>query len=383
MSFNLDKKIIFLENILAISFILLGLSLIVYWPLGQVVLKLFSGLIALLFFSIFFKVNHFFVRLIYGTLAILSTLVFLLPSGYLGIISTMHGLYFLIVGLFQFITASLIFPQDKAFAVLPAVRGVIQVILGLAFISLSLENMWLRLIFAFLYLACGVNKILGNKVPIVFYYPIIFDIGLPYILKEYYKEISPDEVDSLQTFKISIGTGQSLIDVVGHTSFTYQGKTYTYGNHDPKTRRAFNLYGEGVFVVASEDSLARFNRKTQGSTFDFSLKLSTEEILILDQKLAQLKMKTERWLPEEETKYIRVLSKVTDSQYYKFKQGQEKYYFLPGMNCVNIINSLLDHTSLPNTRYLDVPLPGSLLACYNRSYIKYHPEIVGRQIKIK
>lgn len=383
MSFNLDRKIIFLENILASSFILLGISLMVYWPLGQVVLKIFSGLVALFCFYIFFKINHTFIRLMYGTLAVFNVLVFLLPSGYLEIISTMHGLYFLIFGLFQFITASLIFSQDKLLAVSLAVRGGMEVILGLAFILFSLDNMWLRLIFAFLYLACGVNKILGDRVHTVFYYPAVFDICLPYILKEYYKEAIPDEEDAPQTVRLSIRTGHSFIDVVGHTSFTYKGKTYTYGNHDPKTRRAFNLYGEGVFVIASEDSLARFNRKTHESSFDFSLQLSAEEILILDQKLSQLKKRTERWFPEEETKYIRVLSKVTDSQYYKFKEGQEKYYFLPGMNCVNIINSLLDHTSLPTTRYLDLPLPGSLLACYNRSYIKHHPEIADRQIKIK
>ena len=248
-----------------------------------------------------------------------------------------------------------------------------------------------------------------NKRPIFLGYPLIFDIPLPYLYKskidkviarsdrkhgrskyiESLTWVNPerdnlDIVDKADNIiKIQIVTGNSPIDIVGHTAVTYQGKTYTYGNHDANARHLFGMIGEGVLLASNAEDMESFNKRLFACVFEYEIFMEDEALKAFQEHLVYLQSETVSWEPSDsqnKRRYAGVVNRTTDTKFFKYDSGIYKYYFFLGTNCAWIENRALNQSSIPNMFLLGVPLPGTVFYILEQEIGKSKTCIMSRRV---
>ena len=231
---------------------------------------------------------------------------------------------------------------------------------------------------------------------LVLNYPIIFDIGLPYLWKRELEQDATYEAPMVRSdnelakqypeekvIKIQIVTGDNPIDIVGHTALSYKGTTYTYGNHDVKTRKLFSMIGKGVLVATKAADMYKFNSRLKATTFEYDVLLADEDIPVLEKHMQELLEGAYEWQPDDANhrkRYIGVVNRVTDSKLYHYDGGVYENYSLLGTNCAWIENRAMDASDIPSIGLVSVPLPGTVLLNLERTYQQEKSQIINRTI---
>ncbi len=230
--------------------------------------------------------------------------------------------------------------------------------------------------------------------PIALLYPIVFDIPLPYIWKDIYKandnamDLLKEEEDLAEhpehrIVQIQVVTGSNPIDVVGHTALTYKGKTYTYGNHDLRTRSLFAMVGKGVMLESDAKDMEVFNRRLNATVFEYDVLIAEDDMQEFLEHMEGLKANTVPWSPADalhKKRYAGVVNRTTKTNFYKYENSVYENYFLLGTNCAWIENQAMEMTDLPNIELSGVPLPGTMLQNLERAYLAKNSMVIARRI---
>ncbi|MDD8049413.1 MAG: DUF308 domain-containing protein [Thomasclavelia sp.] len=137
--------------------------------------------------------------------------------------------------------------------------------------------------------------------------------------------------------------------VMGHCDLYFDGEVLSYGNYDFKSTKLFEILGDGVlFTCKDKQAYIDFAIKESNKTiFGYYLNLSPEQIESVRAKIKEIKENTYQWYPIGYTDkdfnedYASRLYHNTQANFYKFKSGKFKTYFVLGTNCVLLADSII------------------------------------------
>ncbi len=172
-------------------------------------------------------------------------------------------------------------------------------------------------------------------------------------------------------------------EAFGHIDIGYKGTIYSYGCHDPNTRKLVGTMGDGVLIKSDEQKF--IDNATHGENkviISYGIDLNEQEQSIIEKRIDDMMSRTVPWLclyaeNEKEGKdvsnihdYASRVYKNTHAEMYKFTSGKFKTYFIAGTNCVNLADDLIRSKELNLIDLNGLVTPGAYLAFLNTEYQK-------------
>lgn len=184
-------------------------------------------------------------------------------------------------------------------------------------------------------------------------------------------EIRSDEGNA--NIEVFFRFGKTGIEFAGHCEICLDGKTYTYGNYDPSSRKLFGTVGGGVVVRADRDEYIDWcvndNRKT---IIAYGLCLNEHEMALVRKRAEEFDAALLPWndqarrLPSNE--YARRLIESIPCDEYRVASGRFQTYFIPTINCVKLVDYFLRDTAIGHTIIPGVYSPMAYLDVLQRLY---------------
>lgn len=171
----------------------------------------------------------------------------------------------------------------------------------------------------------------------------------------------------------------------GHVDLYFEGRVYTYGCYDDRTKWFFTLLGEGHLITTEHKQAylrlaIAYSKKT---IFGFGLRLTEEQKQFVRHKLKDFSACLVPWYPDAQlaeqgrlpnepyNDYASLLYTQTDAQFFRVTKGRFKTYFVLGTNCVLWADQILGAAGLDMIRVSGIITPGSY---YDYLTKQYHME---------
>lgn len=168
----------------------------------------------------------------------------------------------------------------------------------------------------------------------------------------------------------------------GHVDLYFEGRVYTYGCYDDRTKWFFTLLGEGHLITTTQKQeylrlAIAFDKKT---IFGFGLRLTDGQKQLVREKLRQFSSLLAPWYPDAQLAemgqlppdtyedYASLLYRRTDALFYRVTKGKFKTYFVLGTNCVLWADQILGSAGLDMIRISGIITPGSYYESLSRQY---------------
>ncbi|MEG2857720.1 MAG: DUF308 domain-containing protein, partial [Clostridia bacterium] len=160
-----------------------------------------------------------------------------------------------------------------------------------------------------------------------------------------YESASGDAPD-LEVFIHLLKGGMSAF---GHADICFDGKIYSYGCYDGTTDRIFGMMSDGTLVIANRESYLKhcldFEKKV---LVGFGISLTAEQKDAVRAKINEMMKNAVPWLCKLQVdptcdahESASELYRATKNEFYKFKSGAFKTYFVLNTNCVLLADSLI------------------------------------------
>lgn len=201
------------------------------------------------------------------------------------------------------------------------------------------------------------------------------------------KEKSNEEAD----LEIFIHVTKEGYGQMGHCDFYFDGCIHSYGNYDYNSSKFFQGFGDGVFFTTEEkEKYLKFCIKDSNKTiFGFGLKLTENQKKKIRKQLEKIKENTYKWnYPIKEAKkkhkkkpfYAIRLSKTIKVNFYKFKTGKFKTFFVLNTNCVRLVDYILGNSCLDSIKINGIITPGSYYDFLATEYMKKNSNVISYTI---
>ena len=167
------------------------------------------------------------------------------------------------------------------------------------------------------------------------------------------KNISKDDKPDIEIF---IHVTKDGFGAMGHADLYFDNEIISYGNYDYHSIRVFESIGDGVlFTTPNKEKYIEFCQKNIPSI------------------LAQEK-------PSKKDFYAVRLYRETQPQFYKFKSGKFKTYFVLGTNCVLLVDSILGASGIDILKINGIITPGTYYDYLATEYIKKNSNVISYTI---
>lgn len=183
---------------------------------------------------------------------------------------------------------------------------------------------------------------------------------------------------------VQIHVGPSTVDKLGHMNLIFQGKVYSYGNHDVDSRRFFELIGDGVLLIIDHEDYNVFSLRHRLTIIEYDIAISPQQAHQIEQALKEIQSMTIPWHPQSERvlkSYTgKIVRETRNPQFYKFNQGPFQTYFVFWTNCVLMTDRILEKMGLDLFPLLGIQAPGAYYDFLEREYQKANSMIIKRRI---
>lgn len=219
------------------------------------------------------------------------------------------------------------------------------------------------------------------------------------------KDAEDQARDEFEAYKYNIQTDLEVFvhiapngpAMLGHVDVAYRGFLMSYGCYDPHARKLLGTMGDGVVIVAEKDAylyncLANENKVLIG----FGVYLNEQQKAALNQRLLEVFTELQDFKCDEQLKreglpykgdlddYLsRVTREVPHANFYKYKQGKLKTFFVLSSNCVFFITNLLGSIGLHLIDMSDIISPGSYFDFLNKQFKSNRSFVISRKIYTK
>ena len=219
--------------------------------------------------------------------------------------------------------------------------------------------------------------------------PVLMNAFIPsnvYISIKHLKKASKLDIPKEQIhtpLHVYVYLNETGPEAFGHIDIGYKGTIYSYGCHDPSTRKLVGTMGDGVLIKSDEKLF--IDNATHGENkviLSYGILLNESEEILLEKNIQNMMERTTPWLcpyaeAEKEGKDVSNIhdyaSRVyihTHAEMYKFTKGKFKTYFIAGTNCVNLADDLIRSKDLNLIDLNGLVTPGAYLAFLNTEYLK-------------
>ena len=194
--------------------------------------------------------------------------------------------------------------------------------------------------------------------------------------------------------EILIYLKDSGFESFGHCDISYQGLIFSYGCHNPHSRKFFGSLGDGVLILADRDTFIDHAVENENSTIiQYGLSLSPEQKKIIDKRVLELLSYSDPFYSDAELHYQEhnednpeikdYLSRVyrhTNAKSFRFTEGKFKTYFVFTTNCVQVADYFLSMKELNLVNTSGLITPGTYVEFLNREMDAHNPLIVERNV---
>ncbi len=229
--------------------------------------------------------------------------------------------------------------------------------------------------------------------------PVLLNAFIPsnvYISIKHLKKNSKLDIrkEKIQTpLHVYVYLNETGPEAFGHIDIGYKGTIYSYGCHDPSTRKLVGTMGDGVLIKSDEKLF--IDHATHGENkviISYGIDLNDSEQEIIEKKIKEMMNRTIPWLcpyaeAEQEGKdttnihdYASRVYQNTHCEMYKFTKGKFKTYFIAGTNCVNLADDLIRSKELNLIDLNGLVTPGAYLAFLNTEYQKKDSTVKTRTL---
>lgn len=177
---------------------------------------------------------------------------------------------------------------------------------------------------------------------------------------------------------------------LGHLDICYKDEIISFGNYDTSSYKFHDLLGNGIlFTTKNKKEYFKFcindNKKT---LFVFGIKLTDKEKIIIEENILNIKNQLKEWYPPvikrgDSKDYSSRLYKCTKANFYKFKSGKYRVYFVLGNNCVTIANKIVGRIIKDYFKLYGVLTPGTYYEYLEKEYKKNNSKVVWKKIYSK
>ena len=188
----------------------------------------------------------------------------------------------------------------------------------------------------------------------------------PYFPKGKKTDVPPD-------MEVMIHVSASGFGIMGHCDICFEGEVFSYGSYDLSSTSLFGGVGDGIFVVGKREPYIRFYvTATRREIYGYGFRLTERQKEAVREEIALLKSMAYPW----ETPLQQVLryepdaageavqdwgSKMwncTGSDFFKFRSGKMKTYFVLTSNCVMMADRIVRKACVDITAPRNVYTPG-------------------------
>lgn len=229
--------------------------------------------------------------------------------------------------------------------------------------------------------------------------PVLLNAFIPsnvYISIKHLKKNSKLDIrkEKIQTpLHVYVYLNETGPEAFGHIDIGYKGTIYSYGCHDPSTRKLVGTMGDGVLIKSDEKLF--IDHATHGENkviISYGIDLNDSEQEIIEKKIKEMMDRTIPWLcpyaeAEKEGKdtanihdYASRVYQNSHCEMYKFTKGKFKTYFIAGTNCVNLADDLIRSKELNLIDLNGLVTPGAYLAFLNTEYQKKDSSVKTRTL---
>lgn len=235
--------------------------------------------------------------------------------------------------------------------------------------------------------------------------PVLLEAIIPYqVLNEINYFINHDEDEKIvyqeknsdvtPDMEIFVHVSMRGFNRFGHVDICIGDKVISYGNYDDSSIK-FNSIGDGVLFVTDKKNYIPFCIKHSHKTIiGFGLKLTDSQNERIRTYIEGLFQNVYEWNSplEEELKnkkkvneekfgdYASCLYKATKADFYKFKTGRFKKYFVLGVNCCLLADSIIGKSGTDILKLNGIITPGTYYEYLNREFKKKNSMVIMKNI---
>lgn len=186
---------------------------------------------------------------------------------------------------------------------------------------------------------------------------------------------------------------------LGHLDICYNNEIISFGNYDISSYKLHEIIGNGIlFTTKNKKKYIEFCIKDNNKTlFVFGLKLKEEEKVKIESNINKIKGQLKPWNPpykeaklknkvmkkNEYRDYASRLYKYTKANFYKFKMGKYKVFFVLGNNCVSLANKIISSALKDSFKFYGIITPGTYYDYLEREFMKKDSIVVSKKIYTK
>jgi len=336
---------------------------------------------------------------------ILGLVMLIFPKVPLSILPIVFSLYLLLYSVINFIDYMILKENELYSRFKYLILCLIFLIISLLFLFYPIEKLNLFIMIIGIYcLLLGLNKIyefiidlltdkfkLRLKKKLKLTLPAIFEAFVPktalHKIDKYFDSIIDDKVKNEKSdLEIFIHLSNYGMNQFGHMDISFDGKIYSYGNYDNKSKKILGSVGDGIlFVQTKKKKYIKFCIDTSRKTIvEFGLKLTDKQKEKVKKELDKFLINTCTWNPLDGNKknndYASKLYRATKCKFYKFNKGKYKTYFVMGVNCTYFIDELLMKSISSSLKLVGVISPGTYYNYLNENYNKKNSIVVSKKI---
>lgn len=197
-------------------------------------------------------------------------------------------------------------------------------------------------------------------------------------------EDNPDAVVDLEIFVHASSKG---FGNVGHVDICYRDQVITYGNYDYASTYFHEMLGDGVLIVTSKDDYIPFCIEESGKMiFCYGLKLTNDQNKEIQKEIEKLKANIYPWYPPShydssiQEDYASRLNLKMKANFYKFKKGKFKTYFVLGTNCVLLADEIIGKSGTDMLGINGIICPGAYLTYLDKEYQRANSQVISKKV---
>lgn len=208
-------------------------------------------------------------------------------------------------------------------------------------------------------------------------------------------EISEHKTSEVPSLKVMVHVGKSGFQKVGHITFAYHNKVYSYGNYDSDTFKLNGTMGDGVyFTIPMDEYLDHMLNVENNSVFEYGIRVTKEQEGLIEREIQKIEECSIPWQTKIEQEsgfshyedymddYPSRLRAYTQVHFFKIIEGKFKTYWALGDNCAKFTDLVLGKLGSSILNLRGVTSPGTYFAWLEHEYIKRKSPIVYRKVHI-
>lgn len=222
--------------------------------------------------------------------------------------------------------------------------------------------------------------------------PIFLVALMPRIVIEYinnHLEIEDEKiyVDGESSLEVLIHVSKDGFGAIGHVDICYRDEVIAYGAYDESSTHLFGAVGDGVLFIADKDAYIPFCRLDDPTSHIFGYTLCLDEVQRrrVEETILDFKTNLIEWYPpfyhdKDAHDYASRLYKGAKAQFYKFKKGQFKYYFVMTTNCVLLADRIIGKSGIDIVNMNGIITPGTYFSYFEEESKKENSRVVEKRL---